>query len=183
LAAIGRTHRRLERWIDPLTIVMVALPGPIVGLAVVSLFQANVPGFRSLYQQTLVPTMLALLVRGVPVAYWILRAGYRGIDTSVLEASRLDGSWLRRVWSIDRRMLQGSLLAALLAAAVVASGDVPATLPVIPPGVTTVGTRLFGLLHSGARYQEAALAIWYVLAVVTISLVLIRQGLASRVRV
>ena len=43
-----------------------------------------------------------------------------------------------------------------------ASGDVPATLPVVPPGVTTVGTRLFGLLHSGARQQEAALAIWYV---------------------
>jgi iron(III) transport system permease protein len=65
----------------------------------------------------------------------------------------------------------------------VASGDVPATLPVIPPGMTTVGTRLFGLLHSGARYQESALAIWYLLAVAAISLVLFRQGVAGRVRV
>ena len=45
-------------------------------------------------------------------------------------------------------------------------GDVAAMLPVIPAGVTTVGTRLFELLHSGARYQEASLAIWYVAAIV-----------------
>ncbi len=64
----------------------------------------------------------------------------------------------------------------MLAAAVVGSGDVPATLPVIPPGVTTVGTRLFGLLHSGARYQEASLAIWYMLGVVIIGLIWLRQS-------
>jgi iron(III) transport system permease protein len=86
------------------------------------------------------------------------------------------------MWSIDRPLLERSLVAASLVAAVVASGDVPATLPVVPPGVTTVGTRLFGLLHSGARYQEAALAIWYVGAVGAISLVLIQQKVAGRVR-
>ena len=75
------------------------------------------------------------------------------------------------------------LVAASLAAGLMASGDVPATLPVIPPGVTTVGTRLFGLLHSGARYQEAALAIWYIAAVVAICLFWLRQGVASRGRV
>ncbi len=183
IAAIGRTHRRTERCIDLATIVMVAIPGPIVGLAVVSIFQTNVPGFRTLYQQTLLPTMLALLVRAGPVSYWVLRSGYRGIDTAVLESARLDCSWLRRMWSIDRPLLKTKLVAASLAAALMASGDVPATLPVIPPGVTTVGTRLFGLLHSGARYQEAALAIWYLAAVVAICLFWMRQGVASRGKV
>ncbi len=183
LAAIGRTHRRTERSMDLVTIVMVAIPGPVVGLAVVSIFQTNVPGFRTLYQQTLLPTILALLVRAGPVAYWVLRSGYRGIDTSVLEAAGLECSWLRRMWSIDRPLLKANLVAASLASALMASGDVPATLPVIPPGVTTVGTRLFGLLHSGARYQEAALAIWYLGAVVAICLIWLRQGVASRGKV
>ena len=34
------------------------------------------------------------------------------------------------------------------------TGDVPATLPVIPPGVSTVGTRLFGLLHSSSKKKK-----------------------------
>lgn len=183
LAAVGRRRRRLERWIDVGTIVMVTLPGPIVALGVVSLFQAPLPAIRFLYLQTIVPTVLALLVRAVPAAYWVIRAGYRGIGTSVLDASRMDGAWARRVWSIERPLMQGSLLAAVAVAAVVASGDVPATLPVVPPGVATVGTRLFGLLHSGARYQEAVLALWYVAAVVTVSLISRRRHVSSLRRV
>ena len=183
LAALARDRRRWEWLLDPLTIVLVLLPGPLVGLLVVLVFQFPVPGFSTLYQQTLVPTLIALMVRAVPVAYWILRAGYRGIDESLLESARLDHSWISRVWFIDRPLLKGSLWVAGLASAIVASGDVPATLPVIPPGVTTVGTRLFGLLHSGARYQEAALAIWYLVAVLLISLFLVRQFLGLHVKV
>lgn len=181
LSAIGRIHRSAGQCLDLATIVMVAIPGPIVGLATVSVFQSNVPGFHTLYQQSLVPTMLALLVRSGPVAYWVLRSGYRGIDTAIFESARLECSWLQRMWLIDRPLLKSNLIAAALAAAIVASGDVPATLPVIPPGVTTVGTRLFGLLHSGARYQEAGLAIWYVAAVVAICLIWLRQASRSRV--
>ena len=56
-------------------------------------------------------------------------------------------------------------------------------LPVLPAGVTTVGTRLFELLHSGARYQEATLAIWYVASVVTIAMIWIRHSRITRVTV
>ena len=169
LAALGRTRRRLQQVLDVGTVICVLVPGPIVGLAVVRLFQLPIPGLETLYQSTLVPTVIALLFRAGPVAYWILRTGYRGIDDVLLSAARLDvGGW-RRLWSIDRPLIWRNLVVAGLASAVVASGDVPATLPVVPPGVTTVGTRLFSLLHSGARYQEAALALWYVLAVVTVS--------------
>lgn len=183
LAAVGRTNRRFRSCLDLASILLVTLPGPIVGLAVVSLFQLPLPGFRLLYQQSLIPTMLALLVRSGPVAYWILRAGYRGIDDAVLDTARLDCSPLWRMWSVDRPLVKTSLIAAFLAAAVFGSGDVPATLPVVPPGVTTVGTRLFGLLHSGARYQEASLAIWYLLAVVIIGLIWLRQNAAFLAKV
>ena len=88
------------------------------------------------------------------------------------------------MWNIDRPILQGSLWGAGITLLLSwLQGDVPATLPVVPPGVTTVGTRLFGLLHSGARYQEAALAIWYLAVVLVISLFLARRFLAIRVKV
>jgi iron(III) transport system permease protein len=181
-ASMGRTHPVAGRWMDAVTVVLVLVPGPIVGLGVVRFFQWDVPGFRVLYQQSLIPTILALLVRAGPVAYWILRAGYRGIDDRVLATAKMDRSWIGRVWTIDRPLLKKSLLAASLGSAIVASGDVPAMLPVIPPGVTTVGTRLFELLHNGARYQEAALALWYVGAVVAIVLVWMKWGASSRVK-
>lgn len=183
IAAIGRTNRHVRRAADMSSILLVTLPGPIVGLSIVSLFQLDFPGFRALYQQTLIPTMMALLFRAGPVAYWILRAGYRGIGDPVIDASRIDCSPIKRWWSIDRPLLTMSIVAAFLAAAVVGSGDVPATLPVIPPGVTTVGTRLFGLLHSGARYQEASLAIWYLLAVAMIGMIWLRQSAALLAKV
>jgi iron(III) transport system permease protein len=181
-ASLGRTHVAVGRCLDAVTVVMVLVPGPIVGLAVVRFFQLDLPGFRTAYQQSLIPTIMTLLVRAGPVAYWILRAGYRGIDDRVLETARMDRCWIARVWSIDRPLLAKSLLAASLGSAIVASGDVAAMLPVIPPGVTTVGTRLFELLHNGARYQEAALALWYVGAVVAIVLIWLQWGATSRVK-
>jgi len=165
-AAWGRGNRKAERGLDLASIAMVVIPGPVVGLAVVSFFQHDLPGLDSLYQRTLVPTVIALLFRAGPWAYWVLRAGYRMLDQPLVETSRLDGPLWRRMWSVDRRLLGTSFVVAGIGATVMASGDVPAALPVMPPGVTTVGTRLFGLLHSGARQQEAALALWYLLAVV-----------------
>ncbi len=181
LTSLARTRPSWEKALDIGTIAMVILPGPVVAMTVVSVFQCNVPGFRLLYQQTIVPTVLALLARGIPVAYWVLRAAYRGMERSVLDSAAMEMSWLKRMWSIDRPLLKRNLVTAFMATAIVASGDVPATLPVIPPGVTTVGTRLFGLLHSGARYQEAALAIWYVAVITAISLFLLRQHTAGRI--
>jgi len=183
MAAVGRSRRRAETALDLFTIGLVLLPGPLVGLLVVRFFQLPVPGFSVLYQQTIGPTVIALLFRAVPAAYWVLRAGYRGLDDHLLDTAQFDLPWLRRVWVVDRPLLKGSLYGAAIIAAIVASGDVPATLPVVPPGVTTVGTRLFGLLHSGARYQEAALAMWYLAVVLMISLFLARRFLALRVKV
>lgn len=181
LASLSRLRPRTEGWLDISTIVLMVIPGPVVAMMIVSIFQWDVPGFRVLYQQTILPTVIALLARGIPVAYWVMRAAYRGVESSVLDAASLEMSWVKRMWAIDRPILSRNLTTAFLATAVVASGDVPAALPIIPPGVTTVGTRLFGLLHSGARYQEAALAIWYVAAITLISLFLLRNQTVRRI--
>ncbi len=182
-AAFGRTNPKVGKVFDLLSILLVLVPGPIVGLIIVQLFQLPVPGFRTLYQQTLVPTVLGLLFRAAPAAYWILRSGYAGISDGVLDAARLERSTLARWWAIDRTALGHVLVGAFLASAIVASGDVPVTLPVLPPGVTTVGTRLFGLLHSGARYQEASLALWYVGAVVFTAMIWLKWSSARHARI
>ncbi len=151
-------------WLDCIVLAAVMVPGPIVALAVVWLFRRDLPGLDLLYHQTLLPTCLALMPRSGAAAYVTLRVATARLDRSVSEAARLDcpSRW-RRFWVIQRPRLASALLASATIAALVAVADVPATLPVIPPGVSTVGVRLFGLLHSGARQQEAALAIGLVL--------------------
>jgi iron(III) transport system permease protein len=130
--------------------------------------------------QTLVPTMLAIGLRSGLVAYVVLRVAYTQVDECVWQSSRLDGGRLWRFWSVEIPLLGKNILAAVLAAMIVSGGDVPAALPVLPPGVTTVGTRLFGLLHSGARYQEASLAFWYVAVIIGIAVVALRLCQAGR---
>ena len=166
LAMLGRARSRAGTTIDLISVLAFAIPGSVVGMLVVKLFQQPLPGFRLLYGQTILPTVLALSVRAIPIAYWVIRSGYRGISNQVLETARLDLSILDRWRHVDRPLLGRTLLLALVSSSLYASGDVPATLPVIPAGVTTVGTRLFELLHSGARYQEASLAFWYLGSVV-----------------
>ncbi len=171
IASTTRQRPRLRRTVDLVSLLLFLIPGPVVGLAVVRFFTSSVPGLQTLYHHTLLPTVVALMARALPVAYWILRAGYAGIDRSILDSAKLDLAWIGRVWWIERPLLAKPLAIAAVAAAVMASGDVPATLPVLPPGVVTVGTRLFALLHSGARNQEAALAFWYVVSIIVLSIV------------
>jgi len=161
VARRSRIHPKSTRAIDAAMVAVFFVPGPLVAMAVVRLFALDVPGFEILATQTLVPTMMAAGVRSFVIAYVILRFAYSQISESVWQSARLDASWWRRVAGIELPAIWPALLIASIASAILASGDVPATLPVLPPGVTTVGTRLFGLLHSGARYQEASLAFWY----------------------
>ena len=180
LAMLGRSRPAAERAFDVCAVLLLVIPGPIVGMTVVHAFQLPFPSFRFLYGQTIVPTVIALLVRAIPISYWVLRSGYRGIGDEVLDTARIDLAPLSRLRRVDFPMIFRHLALAFLASTLFASGDVPAMLPVIPAGVTTVGTRLFELLHSGARFQEASLAIWYVGAVVMMAMIFLRQSQTGR---
>ncbi|MEM9644300.1 MAG: hypothetical protein AAF989_04840, partial [Planctomycetota bacterium] len=172
LVTSALTQRPSWRGIHPLDFVMLAsalLPGAVTGLLVVWVFQLSFPFSNFLYQQTVVPTCVALAFRGIPVAYFVLRIGHQSLDVDLQRQAILDASWWSRSWFIHRSLMSRIIWISFVAPAIVASGDVPAMLPVLPPGVTTVGTRLFSLLHSGARFQEASLSFWYVATVTIIA--------------
>jgi len=143
-------------------VLLVLLPGPVVGLGMIELFHGHGAWLSWLYRATLVPTIFSQLVRAVPAAYLVVRAGYRMLDPAWGDAALADGvgRW-GRLWRIEWPLLRGTVGGAAVVAALVTIADVPASLVVLPPSVTTVGTRLFGLLHSGVRYQESGLAIGF----------------------
>ncbi|QDT58939.1 hypothetical protein SV7mr_14410 [Stieleria bergensis] len=174
MAAWTADRPRCQLAIRCLTLLLFLIPGPLVGMVVVQWFNLSLPGFRTLYQETLIPTILGLSVRGIPLAYWILAAGYASLDGNVRELLRSGGSRVARFWWGDLRLLSKPLLIAVFVTAVATSGDVPVLKPVIPPSVPTVGIRLFGLLHSGVRDGEATLAFWYIGSIVMMGILVVR---------
>ncbi len=135
------------------------IPGPLVGAAVAAAFSGPGQGRTFLATQTLVPTILACLPKALVAAYAILRVAVARIDVQTRNAASLDGGWWNRMLWVHSPLLVPSLAVSILIAGLIGGNDVAAQLPVLPPGVVTVGTRLFALLHSGARYQEATLTL------------------------
>lgn len=171
LARCSRTHSKIGRWIDGVMVVVFLIPGPIVAMLVVQTFSSGLAMTERLATQTLIPTLLATSVRSGVLSYLIIRLGYLQISEPVWQSTRLDGGFWFRLMKVELPLLWPIVATASVVVAIVSSGDVPAMLPVLPPGVTTVGTRMFGLLHSGSRYQEASLAFWYFTGLLTIGLV------------
>ncbi|MBB3205296.1 iron(III) transport system permease protein [Rhodopirellula rubra] len=169
LARWGRGHAKTGWLVDCAMTMLFLIPGPIVAMAVVKFFASGIPFGEMLATQTLIPTICSVGIRSLVIAYVLLRVGYEQISQPIWQSSQLDGNTLTRLFRIEIPLVWPTALAAFIVAAVVASGDVPAALAVLPPGVTTVGTRLFGLLHSGSRYHEASLAFWYLVAIIALS--------------
>ena len=155
------SKRRTRFFADWTSLALFCIPAPIIGLAFAAFFTLPVPGFRTLYQSTLIPTLLALSCKAGPVAYLVLSFAWRGTSQSLRDRSRLDHSPLRRiVWEYPRWLI-GPRWVAVAASTLIVAGDVAITMRVTPPSVSTAAARLFGLLHSGARFQEAALGFWF----------------------
>ena len=52
----------------------------------------------------------------------------------------------------------------------VAAGELTASILVVPPGVTTLAIRIFGLVHYGVEDRLAALWLWSIVAFVAVAL-------------
>ena len=128
-----------------------AVPGPIVGLALASLFNRDVAFLGWLYDRTVLPAILAQAIRAAPI---VLLAVWQAIDrfpAGPLEAAQLDGAG---PWTILFRIVlpqrKASLLAAWLAGFAIAAGDLAWSEIVVPPGLDTLQRRMFGDIHKGA---------------------------------
>ena len=138
-----------------------ALPGPLVGLGLISIFNdPRWPWLVDLYDYSLVPIWLAQLIRGLPLATLVAWYALRTIPREHLDSASLDGggAWTRfvRVGLAQRR---AALAVSWLVALVVAWGELSASLLLAPPGVMTLSRQIFGLIHYGVDDQVAAIAL------------------------
>jgi ABC-type Fe3+ transport system permease subunit len=162
--ALAWPARRGGWWAMPAIVVCtlcLAIPGPLVGVATSHLF--NVPWsklLQSLYDDSLVPTILTVTVHALPIAVLVAWHSFASLRDDELSAAALDGSGpFTTLWRIALPQRWPALAGAWLAALAVAAGDLAWSLLVLPPGVDPVPRRVFGLVHAGVDEQVAGMCL------------------------
>lgn len=150
----ARYRGKTPRVIESLGYIPLALPGIVVGLALV-LFALNV---TPVLYQTLFLLTFAYAVLYMPKAIGSIRSRVAGISPSLEDVARTLGYRPRQVWTtvIARLSRPGFVLGGLLVA-VAAMKELPATLLLRPTGVDTLATMLWSRTDvaqfgSGAPY-------------------------------
>lgn len=137
-----------------------AIPGPLIGITVIWLLNRDPPWISWLYDRTLLAPCLAMLLRGLPLAILVSWYAIRSVAREVLEAAQTEGlAGGGLLWWIVAPQRVAALAAAWLAIFALSLGDLAATILVTPPGVSTIATRVFGLLHAGVDDQVAGLCL------------------------
>ncbi|MBL8172489.1 MAG: iron ABC transporter permease [Acidobacteria bacterium] len=167
LPAYARARMKSQRaaqLFDLLFITLFAVPGTVVGVGLIGLW--NRPGTAAIYTSPLI-IVLAYLTRFAPVAALLLAAGMRQMPISLEEAAAVSGaSWWRSFTRIVLPNLKSSLAAAWAVVFIFAFGEIGATILVAPPGEATLPVRLYTLIANTSASNVAALALTQVLIAV-----------------
>jgi iron(III) transport system permease protein len=143
------------------TAVCLAVPGPVLGLAVIWLLNTpSLPWLVHLYDHSILAPWLALALRGLPAATLVLWHALKTVPGGLLETAALDGAGpVTRMLRLVLPLRWPALLLAWLVALAVALGDLAASILVVPPGVMTLSIQVFGLLHYGVEDQVAGICL------------------------
>ena len=159
-----------SRWSSRIAIGMMAflmaLPGPIVNLIVISIFDRREPEWVGLLaDRTLCGPILALQSRCLPIVFgvlWLANERFKKNNASQLQMDK-GLHYTTRIWIIMQALRQ-PIAVALVIAFSVSFADLSSYLLVQPPQVTTVAMRIFELLHYGIKNRESGLALTLIIA-------------------
>ncbi len=140
-----------------LALLLLALPGSVIGIGLISLWNTKATGF--IYASP------AILILGYVAQYAILpmrvvSASLGAVPRSLEEAAWLSGAgWLMTLRYIVAPLAGRGLLAAWLISYVFSLRDVAISIVVYPPGSDTLPVRILTLMANGAPSLIAALCI------------------------
>jgi len=135
--------------------------GPLVGVLLLQLFSAgDRPWLVWLRDQSILLPVLAACWQCLPPVVLICWLAMRRVSQSLLDAATVDGArGTDRFLQLGVATRMPTITVAWLVALAIACGELPASILVVPAGITTVPIRVFGLMHAGVANQAAALCL------------------------
>jgi iron(III) transport system permease protein len=156
---------RRSRWraaaVLPMAITCLAVPGPLLGLAVIWLLNnPRFPGLIWLYDHSILAPWLVLTVRALGPAVLVMWHAMRTIPQVMLDSAAADGCspMGQLVYVVLPQRRSASCIAWLIGLAL-ALGDLTASNLVMPPGVQTLAIHIFNLVHYGVEDQVAGICL------------------------
>jgi iron(III) transport system permease protein len=152
-------HRALPLWraLDALTLFLFILPGTVIGVGLISLW--NRPMTNAVYATPAI-IILGLLAQYVVLPTRMTAAVLRRIPPSMEQAAALCGaSWFMTLRYIVAPLAKRGLIAAWIIAYVFCLRDLGITMAVYPPGLDTLPVRILTLMANGAPSLISALCV------------------------
>jgi iron(III) transport system permease protein len=148
---------RTRRTLSLLTLALFAIPGTVLSIGLVRLW--NLPATWFIYATP------ALLILGYTAQYCAVTtrlslAGLMLVPISLDEAARLSGAtWIRRLLRISIPLSARTLVCSWLVAYIFCLRDVPIALMTAPPGADPLSARILTLMANGAPPMIASLCL------------------------
>lgn len=152
---------------DVLCWLPIAVPGTILGLGILGLSTKLAPlGVQDSYGLFL---LIAYIGMFCPFAIRILEASFRQTDPSIQDMAALYCQrWHQRIVHVDLPVHSKAIMASLLFVLVFVTGELTATVLLIPPGKATLAITIDNLLHYGANINASVLCLFQAMLVLTI---------------
>lgn len=146
---------RCWRSVDSLTIFLFALPGTVIGIGLISLWNT---AWTNFIYGTPVIIIFGYLAKYTALTSRISVTELAQIPSSMEEAAQVAGAgWFRRMVFIVAPLARRGLLAAWLVGYIFSLRDTGITMLVYPPGHETLPVRIFTLMANGSPQLIAAL--------------------------
>ncbi|MGH8542907.1 MAG: ABC transporter permease [Gammaproteobacteria bacterium] len=152
------THAlRAWRWVDFLTLLLLVLPSPVIGIGLIGLW--NRPATDWIYGTPMM-ILLGYMAQYLALTSRTTAAALAQIPASTDEAALVTGAgWFRRLLTITAPLAGPGLLAAWLVAYIFCLRDTGIAMLVYPPGHDTLPVRIFTLMANSPEGLVAALCV------------------------
>ncbi len=155
---------RIWRAVDAGTLLLFALPGTVIGMGLIALW--NRPVTNLIYTTPLI-ILFGYLAQYTALTGRVTAAGLELVPASMEEAAANVGAgWLRRVSLIVLPLTKRALASGWLIAYIFCLRDTGITMLVYPPGYDTLPVRIFTLMANGAPPLIAAACVLMIAATV-----------------
>ena len=157
-------HRALRLWraVDTLTLLLFTLPGTVVGVGLIALWNRPATGF--LYASAAM-VILAYLAQYMAITSRITLATLGNVPPSLEEAAQLAGApWFARIRHVVLPVALPGVAAAWLIGFLFCLRDLGASMLVYPAGQETLPVRIYTLMANGAPSLVSALCVILVAA-------------------